>query len=73
MPFRAVPMAIRIVEPAATRLTPETFTVKAGDALKIDEMQVKADTRKFKDFIDPALRKQLPGVEKSRTAARPGS
>lgn len=59
MPFRAVPMAIRIVEPAATKLTPETFTVKAGDALKIDEMQVKADTRKFKDFIDPALRKQF--------------
>ena len=31
---------------------PETVTEKAGAALKIDEMQVKADMRKFKDFIE---------------------
>ena len=31
---------------------PETFSEKAGAALKIDEMQVKADMRKFKDFIE---------------------
>jgi len=31
---------------------PETFAEKAGAALKIDEMQVKADMRKFKDFIE---------------------
>ena len=31
---------------------PETATEKAGAALKIDEMQVRADMRKFKDFIE---------------------
>jgi uncharacterized membrane protein len=31
---------------------PETFTEKAGAALNIDKMQVKADLRKFKDFIE---------------------
>jgi uncharacterized membrane protein len=31
---------------------PETVTEKAGAALKIDEMQVKADMRKFKSFIE---------------------
>ncbi|WP_458112112.1 SRPBCC family protein [Arthrobacter sp. R1-13] len=31
---------------------PESVTEKAGAALKIDEMQVKADMRKFKDFIE---------------------
>jgi uncharacterized membrane protein len=31
---------------------PETLTEKAGAALKIDEMQVKADMRKFKEFIE---------------------
>ena len=31
---------------------PETATEKAGAALKIDEMQVKADMRRFKDFIE---------------------
>lgn len=31
---------------------PETVTEKAGAALKIDEVQVKADMRKFKDFIE---------------------
>ncbi|PNH83693.1 SRPBCC family protein [Arthrobacter sp. AFG20] len=31
---------------------PETVTEKAGAALKIDDMQVKADMRKFKDFIE---------------------
>lgn len=50
-----------------------TFTEKAGGALKVDEMQVKADMHKFKDFIDRALPKRVPGVEKSRRAARPGS
>lgn len=31
---------------------PETFAEKAGAALNIDEMQVKADMRKFKEFIE---------------------
>ena len=31
---------------------PETIAEKAGAALKIDGMQVKADMRKFKDFIE---------------------
>jgi uncharacterized membrane protein len=31
---------------------PETATEKAGAALRIDEMQVKADMRKFKDFVE---------------------
>lgn len=31
---------------------PETFAEKAGAALNIDELQVKADMRKFKDFIE---------------------
>lgn len=31
---------------------PETFTEKAGAALNIDDMQVKADMRKFKEFIE---------------------
>lgn len=31
---------------------PETFVEKAGAALNLDDMQVKADMRKFKDFIE---------------------
>ncbi|NKX54498.1 SRPBCC family protein [Arthrobacter mobilis] len=31
---------------------PETFTEKVGAALNIDNAQVKADLRKFKDFIE---------------------
>lgn len=31
---------------------PETAAEKAGAALQIDEMQVKADLRKFKEFIE---------------------
>ncbi len=31
---------------------PETFTEKAGAALNIDNRQVKADLRKFKNFIE---------------------
>jgi uncharacterized membrane protein len=46
------------LDPGNTRVSvrfewaPETFTEKAGAALKIDEMQVKADLRKFKTFIE---------------------
>jgi uncharacterized membrane protein len=32
--------------------SPETFVEKAGAALQIDEMQVKADLKKFKEFIE---------------------
>ncbi|MDQ0635218.1 putative membrane protein [Arthrobacter pascens] len=31
---------------------PETFTEKAGAVLNLDNMQVKADMRKFKDFVE---------------------
>ena len=31
---------------------PETLTEKAGAAVNIDQMQVKADLRKFKNFIE---------------------
>lgn len=31
---------------------PETFVEKTGAALNLDQMQVKADMRKFKDFIE---------------------
>jgi uncharacterized membrane protein len=31
---------------------PETFTEKAGAALGIDDLQVKSDLRKFKEFIE---------------------
>ncbi|MFJ6376175.1 SRPBCC family protein [Pseudarthrobacter oxydans] len=31
---------------------PETLTEKAGAALNLDDLQVKADMRKFKDFIE---------------------
>ncbi len=31
---------------------PETFMEKAGAALQVDEMQVKADLKKFKEFVE---------------------
>ncbi|WP_457962294.1 SRPBCC family protein [Arthrobacter sp. D1-29] len=31
---------------------PETFTEKAGAALNLDDMRVKADMRRFKEFIE---------------------
>jgi uncharacterized membrane protein len=46
------------LDPGNTRVSvhfewaPENFTEKAGAALKIDEMQVKADMHNFKDFIE---------------------
>jgi Polyketide cyclase / dehydrase and lipid transport len=64
--FESFPEIMSGVE-SVTQLTewaPETFAEKAGAALKIDEMQVRADMRKFKDFI------QSKGTE---TGGRRGS
>ncbi|MGY4542591.1 putative membrane protein [Arthrobacter sp. UYNi723] len=46
------------LDPGNTRVTvrfewaPENFTERAGAALNLDDLQVKADLRKFKSFIE---------------------